>query len=110
TDDQINSRDLLEQRGAKALRHAADHAEHATRTLVALQLAHAADHPLLGVLTHGAGVYQHHVRLGRIFGAHVTRAAQEPEHELEAGDVHLAAVGLDVDAFHGPSLTPKIPC
>ena len=70
-------------------------------TLVALQLAHAADDPLLGVVAHRAGVDQHHVGLGRIVRAHVALAPEDAEHELGVGDVHLAAVGFDVDAFHG---------
>jgi hypothetical protein len=64
-----------------------------------MQLAHAADHPLLGVLTHRAGVHQHDVGLGRIVGASVARAAEDTEHQLGVGHVHLAAVGLDIDAL-----------
>ena len=101
-DDQVDLGDALEQHGAEPLRHAADHAEHVAGPLVALQLAHAADHPLLGVVPHGAGVDQHDVGVGRIVGAHVALAAQDAEHELGVRHVHLAAVGLDVDALHDP--------
>ena len=100
-DDQVDLRDALEQHGAETLRHAADHAEHVPGTLVALQLAHPADDPLLGVVAHCAGVHQHHVGLGRVLRAHVALAAEDAEHELGVRHVHLAAVGFDVDAFHG---------
>ena len=66
-----------------------------------LQLAHAADDPLLGVVPHRAGVDQHDIGLGRIVRAHVAFAPEHAEHELGVGHVHLAAVGLDVDALHG---------
>ena len=101
-DHQVHPGHLLQQRGAQALRHAADHAEDAAGPLVALQLAHPPDHPLLGVVAHGAGVDQHDVGVRRLLGPHVALPAEHPEHELGVGHVHLAAVGLDVDPLgHG---------
>jgi hypothetical protein len=105
-DHEIHPRHPLEQRRPEPLRHAADYSQHVARPLVPLELAHAPDHPLLGVVTHRAGVHQHHVGLRRVVGALVARPAEEPEHELRVGDVHLAAVGLDVDPFHRCKNTP----
>jgi hypothetical protein len=106
---QVHPRHPLEQRGAEALGHAADHAQDVARALVALQLAHSADHPLLGVVAHGTGVHQHDVGVGRIVGARVARAVEESEHQLRVRDVHLAAVGFDVDPFHAaPSGGPAL--
>ncbi len=103
-DDQVDLRDALEQDGAEPLGHAADHAEHVPGALVALQLAHAPDDPLFGVVPHRAGVHQHHIGLGRMVRAHVALAPEDAEHELGVRDVHLAAVGFDVDAFHGVNI------
>jgi hypothetical protein len=70
-----------------------------------LQLAHAPDHPLLGVVADGTGVHQHHVGVHRLVGADVALPTQEPEHQLGVGHVHLAAVGLDVHPLgHGLKL------
>ncbi len=99
-DDEIHLRHLLQQLGAKTLRHAADHTEDVTGPLVALELAHPSQDALLGVIAHGAGVDEQHVRLDRIIGAHVARPSQDPEHQLGIRDVHLTAVCLDVDAAH----------
>ena len=96
-DHQVDPRHLLQQPRAQPLRHAAHHAEHAAGAFVPLQLAHPADHPLLGVVPDRAGVHQHDVRLGGMLGAHVALAPQHAEHQLGVGDVHLAAVGLDVE-------------
>ena len=72
-DDEVHPRHLLEQRGPEPLGHAAHHAEDVAGPLVPLQLAHPADHPLLGVVADGAGVDQHDVGLGRVLGADVAR-------------------------------------
>jgi len=67
---------------------------------VALQLADARQHPLLRVVAHRAGVHEHHVRLARVAGADVALPLEDAEHQLGIRDVHLAAVGLDVDTRH----------
>jgi len=100
TDDEIDLRNALEQLGPEPLRHAADHAQHVTGTLVALELAHAPEHPLLGVVAHRAGVHQQDVGLRGVVGTDVPLAAEHAEDELGVGDVHLAAVRFDVDAWH----------
>ncbi len=100
SDDEIHLRDTLEQLGAKTLRHASHDTQHISRALVAFQLPHASQDPLLRVIAHGTGIHEQHVRLGGIGGAHVARTAQDTEHQLGIRDVHLAAVGLDVNAAH----------
>ena len=97
---QVDLGHALEQPGAEALRHAPHHAEYATGPLVPLQLAQPPQHALLGVVAHGAGVDEDHVRAPRVVGAHVSFPPQHPEHQLGVGDVHLAAVCLDVEARH----------
>jgi hypothetical protein len=102
TDHEVHPGHLIEERGAEPLRHASHYAEHVAGTLVALQLSHPADHPLLSVVADGAGIHQHDVGPRRLVGAHVPLAIEEPEEKLRIGHIHLAAVGLDVDAFgHG---------
>ena len=100
-DDQVHLRHASEQPLPEALRHAADHAEHVARSLVLLQLAEAREHALLGVIAHGAGVHKQHVCLRGVVGADIPLPTQDAEHQLGVRHVHLAAVGLDVDARHG---------
>ena len=108
-DDQIHPWHLLEQRGAQPLRHAADDAEHPAGALVPLELAHPADHPLLGVVADRAGVDQHDIGVRRLLGADVALTAEQAEHQLGVGHVHLAAVGLDVDALrHGEKIVGEV--
>ncbi len=99
-DHEIHLRHALEQSGTEALRHAAHHSQHVSRPLVALELAEPAEHALLRVVPHGARIHEHHLGRVRIVGADVPLPSQHPEHQLGVGDVHLAAVGLDVDAWH----------
>ena len=96
---EVHAGDLLEQDGTEALRHAAHHAEHIARALEAHQLTDPSDDTLLRVVTHGARVHEHDVRLIGIRGALVALPPEDPEHEFGVRDVHLAAVGLDVDAL-----------
>jgi len=103
-DDEVHLRNALEQLGTEPLGHAADDAEHVAWPLVALQLAHAAEYALLGVVPDGAGVHEQHIGQGGIVRAHVSLASQDAEHQLGIRDVHLAAVGLDVDARHRQSI------
>ncbi len=106
-DHQVHPRRLLQQRRPEALRHAAHHAEDVALPLEPLQFAHPARDPLLGVVPHRAGVHQHHVGVvGRVHLL-VTVAREHAEHELGVGHVHLAAVGLDVDALGHREKIPR---
>ena len=100
SDHQVHPGHLLEQPRPEPLSHAADDAQHIPRALVPLQLTHPPDHPLLGVIPHGAGIEQHDIGLGRILGPHVAGAAHDAEHQLGISHVHLATVGLEVDPLH----------
>ena len=95
------------QPALQVLRHAPRHPQNHARAaeLVVAQLAQPAVYPLLGVLPDRAGVHENHVGVGRTLHALVPRFVQPAEHDLGVGHVHLAAVGLDVDApRHGGRL------
>ncbi len=100
SDDEIDLRHTLEQFGAETLRHASHDAQHITGALVAFQLPHASENTLLRMIAHRTGIHEQHVRLGGVFRAHVALTAQDTEHQLGIRDIHLAAVGLDVNAAH----------
>jgi hypothetical protein len=97
---EVHVRRLVQQPGPEALRHAPHDPQDHPGPLVALELAHAADHPLLGIVPHRTGVHQQDVCRGRIVGSHVAVASQPTQDQLGIGHVHLAAVGLDVDVLH----------
>ena len=100
-DDEIDLR-LGNEFRSPALRHAAHEAGHQRRaaSTVAAHHAHLAQRLLLGLIAHAAGVDQHHVRVG--FGARHGEAFfnEHLRHLLGVALVHLAAVGLDVNAGH----------
>ena len=110
SDHEVHLRHALEQRGTEPLRHAADHAEHVTGALVALQLPQPTEDTLLRVIPHSARIDEHHVRIDRIVRAYVALAPQNSQHQLGVGDVHLAAVGLDIDARHQSISTANLLC
>ena len=60
-----------------------------------------------GLFADVTGVEQHHVRLGRIIGQGIALHAHRLGHALAVIDVHLTAIGLDVQLFrrvgHGAS-------
>ena len=106
-DDEVYLRHPLEQPGPEALGHAAHDAEHPAGAFVVLQLAHAPQHPLLGVVADGAGVDEQHVGRRGIVRTDVSLPRQKPKHQLGVRHVHLAAVRLDVNARHQVILTSK---
>ena len=97
-DHQVYLRHAFEQLRTQPLGHTTHHAQDISRTLVALQLPHASQHALFRVIAHRAGIDQQYVRFGRIVGAHVSLTSQHSEHQLGIRNVHLAAVGLDINA------------
>jgi hypothetical protein len=99
-DHQVHAGHLGQESRSEALRHTSHDAEHVPIALVTLQLSQTPDYPLFGIVPHSAGVHQHHIGIGWIVGPHVAVAAEHAEHQLGVRHVHLAAVGLDVDAFH----------
>src|SRR5512141_1707252 len=64
---------------------------------LALHLAKTADHPLLGVIANRARVDKDDVSFLRYVNSIVSGRCQLAEHELGVADIHLAAVGLDVN-------------
>src|SRR5437764_41545 len=101
-DQQVDVRGALAQALAEVLRHAARYPEPhvGAAPLVARELAEPADDALLGVLADGAGVQEDHVGPIGAGGLPVAVRREMAEHQLGVGDVHLAAVGLDVDGRH----------
>src|SRR5262249_16369639 len=71
-----------------------------TAQLELRQRTHAPDDALFGVLTYRACVQEDDVGGSWIGSGRVSRARQMAAHELGIGQVHLAAVGLDVDGGH----------
>ena len=102
SDDEIEIRQLLQQRRPAVLRHAAEDPEHEVRLtfLPLLQVAGLPDRLLLGRITHAAGVQQQDVAFVLVGNDAVTAGAQHRRDSLAVALVHLAAVGLDVDAVH----------
>ena len=98
--DQVDPGRPPGQRLGQVLGHAAEDAEGQARAPgpQAVELAGAADDALLRVLAHGAGVDEDHVRLLGAVDEAVPGAGEDRGHQLRVGHVHLAAVGLDVDA------------
>ncbi|MPL97135.1 hypothetical protein SDC9_43323 [bioreactor metagenome] len=98
TDDQIDERHPAHDLGALGLRNAAGDAD----LQIGLRLLERAQPAEVGIdllgrlLADVAGVEQHHVRLGRIVCQHIALRAHGLGHALAVIDVHLAAVGLDV--------------
>ena len=82
------------------LGHAADDREHGARPLALerAELGGARDHALLGLLAHRARVDEDDVGLVGARGRRVARIGEHAADQVAVGDVHLAAVGLDVHA------------
>ncbi len=99
-DHEINVPDPSEEIAAQTLRHASDDPEDVTGALVALQFADSSIDSLLGVLSNGAGIDQHHVGVGRVLYRGVPLSPEQPVNELGIRHVHLAAVRFDIQAFH----------
>lgn len=99
---------------AQVLGHAAGNPQHDAPTvrpvlrLVLRQRARPAAHALYRPLAYGAGVDQDDVRARWIQRALVARLLQKPEHHFGVGDIHLAAVGFNVDRGIGLLIASEI--
>ena len=100
-DDETHVLCFLEQLRSETLRHAAGNAHDGRRRHVPLQLAKPADDPLLGMIADRAGIDENDVRTLWTFHRDVPMRRELAEHQLGITHVHLAAVGLDVDRWHG---------
>ena len=102
---QVEHPRFVEQALAQVLGHAAGHAHHQARALAleAGELAQPAQHALLGMLPDRAGVEDH--RVGVLGALHQRQAGalEHARHHLAVRHVHLAAVGLEEHALHGPA-------
>ena len=68
------------------------------RALPCPSMLGAREHPLLGLLAHRAGVDAGSTSaVAGSSRARVAAAIEQAQHQLAVGDVHLAAVGLEVD-------------
>ena len=101
TDDQIDVRCSFENDLLVLLGHAAHHADHFVRVTLFrfADLAQRAVDLFLGVLAHAAGVEQHAIGFLRRIDDGVAVTFQVSDHHFAVQHVHLAADGLDVDAF-----------
>ncbi len=95
----VEERRLLHNRDAIMLRHTSEQPklDLRPRLLKARELPQPVQHLLFGVLANRAGVEQHDVRIVDTVGRDVTGAAQDCAHRLRIGDIHLTAVGLQVN-------------
>ncbi len=101
-DDEVEVGQAVEQLGAAVLCHATEDTEH---ELGAAALAHGdvlglGERFLLGEVAHGAGVEQEDVAVVLVVDEAVAAGAQHRRDGLAVALVHLAAVGLQVDAVH----------
>ncbi len=103
TDDQVDHRGAAHDLLALGLGHAAGDGDLQGAAARGAALLHLADAAQLGIdllgglLTDVAGVQHHQVRVVRLGGQGVAQRAQDIGHALAVVDVHLTAVGLDVE-------------
>ena len=102
---QIHKAVLLQNllRHAGLLNHAAAHANHQARILLAyfLEPRHVAQGAALGVVAHAAGVKQHKIRRFAVGGFLHAHVAQHSGEDFAVVRVHLAAIGHNVVALRG---------
>ena len=102
-ESQIDKAILLKNllRHARLLHHAAAYADQKPGLFLFqfLQPGHVAQRPALGVVPDAAGVEQHQIGLGAVFGLGHAHFFQKPRQLFAVMGVHLAAVGHDEVAF-----------
>ena len=101
-DHHIKVRDTLEQLLSARLRHTTHEAVDHVGALLPL-LTHDPHFPqrlLLRLITHGAGVDQHRVRILLGLRQRVAALGEHPRHLLGVALVHLATVGLEINFRH----------
>ena len=105
-DDEIDRRRAIHDLLTFGLRHAAGdgdgHAPFARRDLFFAQLLQPPDLGIDlfgGLFTDMAGVEQHKIRAFGPVGNLVSQRTQKVEHPLAVIDIHLTAIGLDVELF-----------
>lgn len=101
-DDEVDIGELVEERGAAVLRHAAEDAEDKVGLLLfaGLEVAGFADGFLLGGVADGAGVEEEDVAVVFVGDDAITAGTQHSRDGFAVALVHLAAVGFDVNPVH----------
>jgi hypothetical protein len=100
TNDERDAAVSLEQPRTESLGHAAGDAEDGILAHETTNLTEAANDALLGVIANGARIQENHVGAFGTVDARIAFSGQLAEHELGVADVHLAAVGFDIDFGH----------
>ncbi len=102
-DDEVEVGEGIEKVSAAVLGHAAEDADEKARVaaLVLEEMAGLAEGLLLGLVAHGTGVEEDDVGVGLIVDDGVAAVAEHGGDGLGVAGVHLAAVGLEVDAVQG---------
>ena len=101
-DDEIDVGQAFEDFGAAVLGHAAEDTEDEVGVLLFAvgDVGGFAEGLLLGGVAHGAGVEEHDVAVVLILHDAVAATAQHGRDRLAVAFVHLATIGLDIDAVH----------
>src|SRR3954468_3249075 len=89
----------LENLGSQSLSHAASHADNRVLLHPALHFAKTTDHPLFGVIANRAGVQENDVSIVRSIGLVIAGRDHFAKHKLGVADIHLAAVGLNINRW-----------
>ena len=101
-DDEIDMRRGLKERLATGLSHAPEVAKNQVRPCFSefAEHAHLTNRLLLGHVAHAASVQQNHIGLALGFDHSIATLNEHFRHLLGVALVHLAAIGLDVNAGH----------
>ena len=101
-DNQVDVGQLVEERRAAVLRHAAEDAEDETRVALPLRrdVSGLADGLLLGGIADAAGVEQEHVALGLVCHHAIAAGTQQCRDGLAVALVHLTTIRFDENSVH----------
>ena len=88
---------LREQSGPQALRHAASDANNGSGLHESFQFTQPTNDTGLRVLPNGTCVHENYISAVRCVHGRVAMSGEVAVHEFRIGDIHLAAVSLDVD-------------
>ena len=101
--NEIDMRQILEERSAAHLCHAAKKTKNNVWPLVgdAAEHSHFAERLLIGHVANAAGIQQHHVRFLLAVGAFVAAGDERMRDLFRVAFIHLAAVGFNEKLGHG---------
>jgi hypothetical protein len=97
--DQIEPRRPRHQRRSIMLRHASEQPELQMRpgNFEPCEIAQPADHAVLGMLANRAGIDQDNIGVLGTRREGIASLAQDGADRLRIGDIHLAAVGFEIN-------------